>query len=262
LAECFRRADLFWAETGIRPSRVVNTHYDNPGANSLPFLKARGQDLQMFAALFGERYESHYKAPWSRAPYGSIGMIFDYMPVPEGVPGVNARDFFNAEAHYYYAHQLAKTGHIDDSNIDFTELGATMKGCRRDDNDLAAAAENIVRQVRMGLDAMFFGCMMAHEQGLGVLTVAEMDEILTIADRSLSRYDRLTASYEHIAEYAKCHVDTRLASAHEGSAGISCRLAGASTLPLKLYVWQDEGDGCAYTFREAPAFGGSASLLI
>lgn len=261
LAQAFQRADRFWAEAGIRPSRVVNTHYVNPGVNSLPFLKARGQDLMMFAALFGQMYDSHYKAAWSRAPYGSIGMVFDYMPVPEGVSGVGFGDFFNAEAHYYYAHQLAQTGHIDDGNIDFT-VGATMKGCTRDDNDLDAAAENIVRQVRMGLDAMFFGCMMAHEQGLAVLTVPEMDEILSLADSALSRYDRLTASYEHIAEYAKCHVDTRLVSANLADGGIALRLLGASTLPLKLYLWRDDGEGCAYGFRELPAFAGGLSVVV
>jgi len=261
LAQNFQRADRFWAETGIRPSRVVNSHYVNPGANSLPFLKQRGQDMMMFTAPFGQMYESHYKAAWSRAPYGSIGLVFDYMPVPEGIPGVQSGDFFCAEAHVYNAHQLAATGHIDDGNIDFT-VGSTMKGISRDDNDLQAAADNIVHQVRVGLDSMFFGCMMAHEQGLAVLTVSELDEILTQTDRALSRYDMLFASYEHIAEYAKCKVDSHIERLDERPGGIACRLSGRTTLPLQLYLWQDDGERCRYAFLEVPPFSGGLSLTI
>ncbi len=261
LAHNFARADRFWAETGMRPSRVVNTHYVNPGVNSLPFLKARGQDLMMFAALFGRMYDSHYLDPWSRAPYGSMGMVFDYLPVPAGVPDVAAGDFFNAEAHYYDPYQLADTGHVDDGNIDFT-VGATMKGCVRDDNDLQAAAENILRQVRVGLDGLFFGCMMAHEQGLAVLTAPELDEILTLTDRALSRHDMLFASYEHIAEYARCKVDSHIAAADECEGAISCRLTGQTTLPLQLYLFHDDGDGCRYEFRQVPPFSGGLCARI
>ena len=232
----FLRADRFWAETGIRPARVVNTHYVNPGVNSLPFLKARGQDMTNFAALFGRWYESHYRDAWSRAPYGSIGLVFDYMPVPEGIAGVGPRDFFCAEAHVYDTRRLVTHGRIDDGDIDFT-ANRTMKGIARDDNDLQAAADNIVDQVRVGLDSMFFGCMMAHEQGLAVLTVPEMDEILTIADRALARHDMRYASYDHIAERARGHVDTRVQRAAPADGGVAVTLAGSrhrARVPLPL----------------------------
>jgi len=137
-----------------------------------------------------------------------------------------------------------------------------MKGCVRDDNDLQAAAEAIVAQVHMGLDSLFFGCAMAHEQGLAVLTVPELDEILSLADGMLSRYDMVFASYEHIAEYAKCKVDSHLDAVEMVGAGLLCRLTGRSTLPLQLYHWRDSGDGCTYTLRQAPEFAGGMTVEL
>ncbi|MHB0875812.1 MAG: hypothetical protein ACYC5O_07185 [Anaerolineae bacterium] len=261
LALGFNRADRFWAEAGIRPSRVANTHYLNPGVNSLPFLKARGHNLIMFAATFGAWYDSHYRAPWSRAPYGSIGLVLDYLPVPEGVPGVGTGDFFCAEAHVYDTRRLLSSGHIDDGDIDFTQ-GRTMKGCARDDNDLQAAADNIVQQVSGGLSSLFFGCGMAHEQGVAVLTPAELDEIMTVVERALARFDMLPATYEHIAEYAQCKVDSHVATASEHEGRIALRLTGRSTLPLQLYVFADEGDGCRYHFATLSPFAGALSAEV
>jgi len=261
LAHNFQRADRFWGESAMRSSRVLNTHYVNPGLNSLPFLKARGQDMVMSGGLFGKTYESHYLDPWSRAPYGSVGMILDYMPVPEGSPGVRHGDFFNVEAHAYDVSRLAATGRVDDGDIDFA-MWTTMTDSRRDSNDLQGAVDAAVRQVSIGLDGLFFGCMMAHEQGLAALTVGELEDILGAAESTLSRFDMLPAPYEHVGEYARCHVDTRLEVAREEGAGITCRLSGRSTLPLKLYVWQDVGEGCGYSFREAPPFSGGCSVAL
>ncbi len=260
LGNLFMRADQFWAETGMRPGRVVNSHYTNPGLNSLPFLKARGQDMVMGGYLFGRWYDSHYKDPWSRAPYGTMGLIFDYMPVPEGMPGVAYGDFFCAEAHYYDPYRWASEGQVDDDDIDLA--GKTLRAPGREEADLEAAARSIVRQVRIGLDSLFFGCLFAHEQGLATLTAPELDEILSLSDRALRRYDRLFAPYEHIAEYAKCKVDSHIEQADEREAGVVCRLSGRTTLPLQLYLFVDQGEGCRYEFRDVPAFAEGLWLAL
>ncbi len=260
LAALFMRADQFWAETGIRPGRVVNSHYTNPGLNALPFLKERGQDVMMGGYLFGHFYDSHYKDVWSRAPYGTMGLILDYMPVPEGIPGVAFGDFFCAEAHYYDPYRWATEGRVDDEDIDFA--GRVLRDWGRPEANVDAAAQALARQVRMGLDSLIFGCEFAHEQGLATLTVPELDEILTTAHRALGRYDMLFATYDHVAEYAKCKVDSHIERLDQLVNGLQCRLSGRTTLPLQLYEFADDGEGCQQVFDEVPAFSGGLTTML
>jgi hypothetical protein len=239
-----------FAAWGITPSRTVNSHFFNPGLNSLPFLKQRGETFLMFAGRFGRSYSDPTAYTWNPKPYGDPGFTIDYMP---GDPA-----FFNVEAHPYV---VAPDGRISDADIDFL-WGNTTFGKESPTNELGAAVRKGVREIRLGLDALFFGCLFTHEQRIARLTVAQWEKALADIDRATSRWDRIFKSYDTIAAYAKCRYDTRLteASWDPTTGRIRIRVAGESPLPLSVYVFAK--GGLEYRFQEIPPFQGERSVDV
>ncbi len=191
LEQAFARLDGQFASWGIKPSRTVNSHFFNPGINSLPFLKQRGETFLMFAGRFGKGYSDPTAYAWNPKPYGDPGFTCDYMP--------DDADFFNVEAHPYV---VKPDGRISDADIDCL-WGNTTFGKERATNDLEAAAKKGANAIRLGLDALFFGCLFTHEQRIAVLTVSEWEKVLAEIDKLTSRFDRIFVSYDAVSEYAK-----------------------------------------------------------
>jgi len=250
LRQAFAKLDGQFAAWGIRPSRTVNSHFFNPGLNSLPFLKQRGETFLMFAGRFGRSYSDPAAYAWNPKPYGDPGFTIDYMPDDPA--------FFNVEAHPYV---VAPDGRISDADIDFL-WGNTTFGKESSTNDLGAAVRKGVREIRLGLDALFFGCLFTHEQRIARLTVTQWEKALADIDRATSRWDRIFKSYDTIAAYAKGRYDTKLteASREPRTGRIRIRVAGASSLPLSVYVFARED--LEYRFQEIPAFRGERSVDI
>jgi hypothetical protein len=248
LRQAFARLDGQFAGWGIKPSRTVNSHFFNPGLNSLPFLKERGETFLMFAGRFGRSYSDPTAYTWNPRPYGDPGFTMDYMPDDPA--------FFNVEAHPY---EVKPDGRISDADIDFF-WGNTTFGKESRTNELGAAARKGANGIRLGLDALFFGCLFTHEQRIARLTVAEWEKALADIDRATSRWDRIFKSYDAIAAYAKSRYDTKLTEAcwDRRTGRIRIRVAGASAVPLSLYVFA-KGD-LEYRLREIPAFRGEASV--
>ena len=174
LREAFAKLDGQFATWGIKPSRTVNSHFFNPGINSLPFLKQRGETFLMFAGRFGRSYSDPTAYAWNPKPYGDPGFTCDYMP--------DDPEFFNVEAHPYV---VAPDGRISDADIDCL-WGNTTFGKEHPTNDLDAAARKGANEIRLGLDSLFFGCLFTHEQRIAVLTVSQWEKVLADIDKMTS----------------------------------------------------------------------------
>jgi hypothetical protein len=244
LRQSFTKLDGQFAGWGIKPSRTINSHFFNPGLNSLPFLKDRGETFLMFAGRFGKGYSDPTAYAWKPKPYDHPGFTFDYMPDDPA--------FFNVEAHPYV---VAPDGRISDADIDFL-WGHTTFGKESPNNNLGAAAGKAAQGIRLGLDGLFFGCLFTHEQRIARLTVAQWERTLADIDRATSRWQRIFKSYDSIAAYAKSRYDTKLTEAQcePGTGRFRIRLAGKATVPLSVYVF--EAENLEYRFLEIPAFQG------
>jgi hypothetical protein len=248
LRQSFDKLDKQFAAWGIKPSRTVNSHFFNPGLNSLAFLKARGETFLMFAGRFGRSYSDPTAYTWNPKPYGHPGFTCDYMP--------DDPSFFNVEAHPYVVH---RDGRISDGDIDCLWGNTTFRK-EHANNDLAAAARKGAYAIRLGLDAMFFGCLFTHEQRIAVLTVSEWEKVLADIDRTTSRWERIFKSYDYISQYAKSRYDTKITEAtHDPASGrVRVNVTGKATLPPSLYLFATEG--LEYRFQQIPAFEGKQSV--
>ncbi len=255
LEQKFARLDAWMAHWQIAASPVLNTHWANPGIASLPFLKARGWRYMMFGLSFGKPYNANIEADWRKGPYGHNGFILDYMPVPDEAKGIESDDFFAVVGHPYdYS--------PSDQAIDFASSDYTMKMGGQPSNDIDACANKLVKQIRRGIDARFFGCPMTHEQGLATLTKEELDTLLTIAGQRLQRYDLLHRPYAEIAAYAKAKVDTHIADAEIHGDNVRLQLDGQALVPLQIEVWTDCGDGLACVTHTIKPFAGQTTVLL
>ena len=119
-----------------------------------------------------------------------------------------------------------------------------------------------IREIRLGLDSLFFGCLFTHEQRIARLTVAQWEKALADIDRATSRWDPIFKSYDTIAAYAKSRYDTKVteASCDPRIGRIRIRVAGESPLPLSLYVFA-KGD-LEYRFQEIPALRAQEALML
>jgi type 1 glutamine amidotransferase len=250
LRKSFAKLDRQFATWGIKPSRTVNSHFFNPGINSLPFLKERGETFLMFAGKFGKHYYDPTAYAWDPKPYRHPGFTFDYMP--------DDRAFFNVEAHPYV---VAADGRISDGDIDCLWSNTTF-GKEHPTNDLDAAARKGAYGVRLGLDSLFFGCLFTHEQRIAVLTVAEWEKVVANVAKMTARSGPIFKSYDYISEYAKSRYDTKIieASQDPSSGHVQVAVVGKSALPLILYVFA--GDDLEYRFQQIPAFQGKQTVAV
>jgi hypothetical protein len=250
LRQAFAKLDGQFAAWGIKPSRTVNSHFFNPGINSLPFLKQRGETFLMFAGKFGKSYSDPTAYAWNPKPYGHPGFTCDYMP--------DDPEFFNVEAHPYV---VAPDGRISDGDIDCL-WGNTTFGKEHPTNDLDAAARKGANEIRLGLDALFFGCLFTHEQRIAVLTVSQWEQVLADIDKMTSNVDRIFKSYDYISQYAKNRHDTKITEAsHDPASGrVRITVTGKATLPLNLYLFA--ADGLEYRFQQIPAFQGEQTVDV
>ena len=89
--------------------------------------------------------------------------------------------------------------------------------------------------MRRGLDSLFYGELMTHEQRIAVLSMRELDQTLGLIDQGLRKHSYVHRSYEYIAEYARSQVASRLTAVHVDDGGqMTCVLAGRTTLTTSL----------------------------
>ncbi len=251
LRENFARVDKKFSHWKIKQSKTVNVHFGEIGLNALPFLKERGLTYMMNPMRFGKAFIDQEARNWHPKPYGyirGIGGIIDYM--------LDDPEFFNV-----YAGEILGPKDYVAPYADFL-YSCTPFWNENPNNDLQKAAERGAEQIKLGLNNGFFGCLVAHEQRIATLSLKEFEEVLKRIDKLTSKYNRIFKGYDYIAEYAKSKYDTKITEANYNptSKEIKLKLTGKSTLPLKIYLFNDEN--CEYEFKEIPEFGGEIDVIL
>ncbi|MDO9464268.1 MAG: hypothetical protein Q7J67_03125 [bacterium] len=245
LTRNFEKVDRKFSSWGIKPSRVLNAHYCETGINSIPFLKKREQNLLMgISVLFGKRYSDPSPENWK--PYGikrrdgKYAFIADYMP--------DYPEFFNLSNAFPY-----------EERIDFLHGNTKFEGENKK-NAIEDAIKKGVEIITLGLDSLFFGCLLTHEQRISAMNAEEWEQVLKGIDKLTSKYKKIFKGYDYIAEYAKSRYDTKITEANYNSTTeqMILKLKGKSSLPLKVYVYNDES--CQHKFKEIPVFEGETQI--
>jgi hypothetical protein len=252
VAENFRRHDRVFKEWGIWPSRMLNAHFGEIGVNTLPYLTERGIEFLDSARRYGQSWfePEATRRPWEDpAPYHNIGFTFDTQP---GVP-----EFFIVAAHVrgrrMTVEPLVATDFLWGHTIFWDEHPAG--------NDVAGAAQQALAQIRLGLNSLFYGELMTHEQRIAVLSMGELDEALALIDRGLAKHTYVHRSYEYIAEYARSKVNSRLTAVNVNAGGqVTCELAGRTTLTTSVYLFTEIEGTIQQRFVDLPAFDGRARV--
>jgi hypothetical protein len=251
LAKNFERFDHQFADWGIRPSSFVNAHFGEIGVNALPYLKERG--IRFYGGIhpFGEAWfgDDEARLRWEPAPYGQRGFLLDYMP---GHP-----EFFalkaQVEPHWYTAEQRAEADCL---------WGNTIFWGESDSNDVESAAYQAVKQIKRGLNSLFYGSLYTHEQRIAALSMGELDRFLSLVDDLMSGFDTIPCSLELVAEYAVNLRESRITVAQCGgeSGRLACTLEGKASLTTCLQLFEEEGGEVRQRILDVPPFDGVITI--
>ena len=129
------------------------------------------------------------------------------------------------------------------------------------ENNIEKAARSGARQLKIGLDSLFFGWLQMHEQRIAPLSLEEWDAVLSTIDQHTQGYRKLFRPYSEIAAYAKNRAQAKLKTAtvkDEQAVEITCE--GQSDVPLLTYVFT--GSDLDYTLKEIPPFKGTLTVTV
>ncbi|MBN1579061.1 MAG: hypothetical protein JXA89_00045 [Anaerolineae bacterium] len=246
LAQRLAAIDKQLARYGVPWSRTLNPHCGQLGKNALPFLLDRGVQFTLENHLPGESYDGDHRL-WGAAPYDHPG--FTISPLPQ------APDFFVVTSGRSLHRAAIPTGprsyRLRENNKADDDLmwGHTRWNgqCRIDDWD--AMAQAAVRQIRLGLNALFFASPRTNEQTIASVTLEDWRALWHEIDRRVACYERWPARYSDVAAYARARYHTHLADAHMDGASLVCELDGNPDTSLFVSVWSDLGDSDLITLR-------------
>lgn len=251
LAENFERFDHRFANWGIRPSRFVNAHFGEIGVNALPYLMERGICFYGGIHPFGEAWfgDAGTRLPWEPAPYGQKGFLLDYMP---GHP-----EFFalkaQIEPYWYTPEQRAEADCLWGNTIFWDENSR---------NDVESAACQAVRQIKRGLNSLFYGSLYTHEQRIAVLSMSELDRFLSQVDDLMSGFEVIPCRLERVAEYALNLRESgiTLAQRDNESRVLTCKLEGRTSLATCVQLFEEEGSEIRQCLLDVPPFHGAMTI--
>lgn len=243
------KVDAKFAKWGTKLSKVLTSHFGEVGLNALPFLKGRGAVFSTVPMRFGKLYTDPKAWDWNPKPYSNPGYVFDFMP--------DHPDFFCVVCTY------EQVG-IDDyaaPHFDFL-FSCTPFWNENPYSDVKKAAERGAEHIKRGLDSLFFGCLLTHEQRIASLSIKEWNEILSRIDELTSKYDKIFKNFEYICQYANNKVKSRIREANYNPhlKEIKCTLEGETDMPLQLYVFIDKDRGVEYKFESVPTFDDSTTI--
>ncbi len=262
LAQRLAAVDKQFGRYGVPWARTLNPHYGQLGRNALPFLLQRGVQFSLSELLPGESYEGERRL-WGGAPFGHPG--FTIAPLPQ------SPDFYVVTSSCAYHGAIVPTG----PGAFRLRPGAYMmqndlmwgrtrwKGhCQIDDWE--AMAQAAARQIRLGLNALFFAAPKTNEQCIARVSLDEWSVLWREIERRVAGYERRPMLYSDIAVYARARHRTRLAGALWDGAVLKCELEGSPDVPLLLYVWSDFGDSehVVYRYEKIEAFTGARSVAF
>ncbi|HPP12527.1 MAG TPA: hypothetical protein PKW42_07310 [bacterium] len=245
LQQHFEKLDHLFSSWGIRPSRTLNAHFGEVGLASLPFLKQRGQHYLMNVCRVGKAFADPASHFWELKPYQKLNYALDFIP--------EDKDFFQA---------LALPGlDFSASKPDFDFLcGCTPFWKEHPQTDMVTAAARGSLQIRQGLENLFFGCLMTHEQRIGVLTLQEWETIVKTIVADLKAVPHIFKGYDAICAYAESRSRTFLVNAEHHQPELRLWLKGESTVTQLVHLFQEEGSAIRQQYLEIPPFSGSIVL--
>ena len=254
----YERLDAIWQARGITPGMTRNLHWRNIPSNALKFAKKRGQLFSMCATRCNYAHADREGFNWRQLPYGDQGMFMDYMPVPEDAASVEPTDFFHVRGHV----SPRQAGDPLGDSVDFCRCRKPALPGLCTHSDLDLIAQSIIRHSKLGLQSLFFACPITHEMNLATLTVGEWREVLETVQKGLARYPRMPVLYDDISRGARAKCETHIRSIQCDGAGATLRLEGRALADVWLYVFEDEGEGCAQRFEKVSAFEGGSTIRI
>ncbi|MCM8769571.1 MAG: hypothetical protein NC911_07900 [Candidatus Omnitrophica bacterium] len=247
LKEHFEKLDRFFSYWSLKPAQTVNAHFGEIGLASLPFLKQRGQHYLMNVCRVGKSFADPTSHSWELKPYQKLNFSLDFIPEDP--------EFFQA---------LALPG-LDFSagKPDFDFLyGCTPFWQENSQVDIQGAVRRGSLQIRQGLENLFFGCLMTHEQRIGYLTLQQWEEIIKSIVQELRSLPHIFKSYDAISAYAESRARTNLLGVEHNQGELTLSLKGSSVVTQLVYLFLDEGSKIRQQFLEIPPFSGSVVLTF
>jgi len=260
LRRFFERLDQLMNRWKIRWSKVLTAHFGEVGENVIPFLKERDITYLAIPYAFSVPYgASALQLPETKLrglkPFGGQGGVIDHHP---GDPDlfIVSPSYSNVPKSILQA--LVSKGAITSQGQIYDFLWETA----RTKVDVELAAWYAAFGIKLCLGNLSFAVLVTHEQNISVLNNEEWDSLLSRIDELTSRYEKIYASWSHIAEYAKNlhNSSLRWANCNVGAGEVQCRLEGGSSAPLYLYVFKDRGDQIGSGFKEVPPYEGEIAF--
>ncbi len=241
LQQHFEKLDNLFSSWSIKPSRTVNAHFGELGLASLPFLKQRQQCYLMNVCRVGKAFADPASHQWELKPYHKVNYALDFIP--------EDKDFFQAMSLPGLDFSAGKP------DFDFL-FGCTTFWQENFRTDLQKAVRRGVLQIKQGLENLFFGCLMTHEQRIGFLTLQEWETIIKSIMQELKPVPHILKSYDTISAYAESRYRTTLVNAQHNH-DLTLWLKGESKVTQLVYLFQEESSGIRQRFLEIPPFSGS-----
>jgi len=264
LKRLFAKLDKQLETWGIGQSRVLNSHWGEVGRNAIPFLLERGVAAMLEPYWIGEPYFG-WHLDWKPRPYGNFSYYFDRHPEFPDIFCVGSsydrRPFVQGYSDEYVewkGDRYRFKGFDEASAPDI--IGRTHPPLRTVEEIARAGSE----EIRMGLDNMFVGTIVTHEQRISFHSLEEWDAILTRIDLLTAKYDKMHRGWDYVAEYAKNKIDSQITQANfdQASRNVNCALKGRASMPLYLYVFKNSGESVEHMFQEVPAFKDSTTVTF
>jgi hypothetical protein len=249
-----------FAQWGVGMSAVLNPHYEEVGKNAMPALLARKMTYRMMTYLPGEIWWGEHD-DWQPRPYGHYGFAMDYLPGYPDVLAVSANMIpwkllkKAPGKKYAYIHPFETLYEVD----------FFWKASESQPVDLDEAIARGTRQIKNGMDNLFFGLLFTHENLLARhFTLEQFDFVLDQIEKNTSEYPKIYKGYDYIAQYARCKLQTYLERADYDNQRkqIAVTLRGQAALPVILYVFEEKAGRIQHRLMETPAFSESRSSII
>lgn len=218
---------------GVPPARTMTAHHDEYGRNALAPLQAWGVRYSVCPFLPGESAEETH-LNWEPAPYGHPGYVLDTLFGHPGLFVAAARPVSRRRIidGYRYATDRAVRDEAD-----------CLSGKQTDtETRIEEAAQTAARLIRRGLDSRFFGVLSTRESSIDALGMEAWTRFLDRLDELLAGINGIRVSQDFISEYARSHVDTRLARVdYTGETDeLHLTLSGRATVPLHIQVFDND----------------------
>jgi hypothetical protein len=247
IKEQFKRYDAAWKKIGLKPSIFGAPHFNEIGKNSLRYFKKRGvTHLSVHVPLNDSWFGAEGKeASWHPSPFDHLGYSYDYVPEAEGIFSIISRP-----TPRYHWHEPGRT-------VDFL-WDNTMFWNESSDNNIHGAAEAGALTIAAGLNNLFWGELVTHEQRIAVLKRREFDEILGGVNKLLHGHKKIFTSCEHTSRYAqaKYHANISECSFDAKSKKIKVTLSGKTDIETYFYLFSKNSRNMDYSLCKVPPFAG------